>query len=349
MKFTSFAMMVAASMVGASLLVAGCSSGGTTGGTGGQGGPADAGGGGQTGSGGAGSGGAPAGTGGTGQGSGGAVGSGGAPIDTGVTPDTGMPPDTGVRLDCPAGAVICEDFEKYATGATDLTPDWQTYKYGGTTLQVDTSKPFQGSKALHLTAPVGGRKYADIVKQNPLDKELLPVKHFGRVMLWVTALPSTVHWNINQAGGPLASNAQLIGKYSFGGQNGVLSANYTQRAPVGDGLTPLRGGGPEDGDPNPPPVDCGPNATNQRLAVGKWVCWEWMFDAQASRIQLFLDGVEQTQVGARGNCTTTFQGPRVFSKMILGWEQYTSPSDKPQDAWMDNLVVSDQRIGCPPP
>jgi hypothetical protein len=96
-------------------------------------------------------------------------------------------------------------------------------------------------------------------------------------------------------------------------------------------------------------VDCGPLASNQRLAVGKWVCWEWMFDAQASRIQLFLDGVEQTQAGTRGGCTATFQGPRVFSKMIIGWEQYTQPSDKPQDAWLDNLVVSDQRVGCPMP
>jgi len=35
--------------------------------------------------------------------------------------------------------------------------------------------------------------------------------------------------------------------------------------------------------------------------------------------------------------------------MIIGWEQYTQPSDKPQDAWLDNLVVSDQRVGCPMP
>src|SRR5260370_33550952 len=74
-----------------------------------------------------------------------------------------------------------------------------------------------------------------------------------------------------------------------------------------------------------------------------------MSDSPNSRIQLSLDGVEQTQVGPRGNCTTTFQGPRVFSKMIIGWEQYTSPSDKAQDAWLDNLVASAQRIGCPAP
>jgi len=282
-----FELMAATSMVGVCLLAPGCSSGGGQGTPGGSGGQKDAGGGGQAGGGsggqsgsGGGSGGAvTTGTGGAGGGvDAGAGGSGGMVTPDSGAPDSPTPADTGARRDCPAGAVICEDFEKYASGATDLSPDWLTYKYGGATVQVDTTKAFAGTKALHLTAPVGGRKYADIIKQNPLDKELLPVKHFGRVMVWVTALPSTVHWNINQAGGPLASNPQLIGKYSFGGQNGVLSANYTQRAPVGDGLTPLRGGGPEDGDPNPPPVDCGPLATNQRLAIGKWVCWEWMFD-----------------------------------------------------------------------
>src|SRR5258708_18640679 len=111
-------------------------------------------------------------------------------------------------------------------------------------IQVDGTRAHAGAKALQLTTPVGGRKYADIIKQNPPDKELLPIKHYGRVMVWVTTLPSAAHWNINQAGGPLASNPQLIAKYSFGGQNAVLSPNYTQRAPAGDGLTPLRGGRP---------------------------------------------------------------------------------------------------------
>ena len=274
----------------------------------------------------------------------------GSPSDGGRGDDGGPALDGSVATGCPLGAILCEDFEKYLLGTTNLTPDWLTYTYGGGTLQVDTTKAHAGTKSLHLTTPVGGRKYADIIRQNPPDKELLPLRHYGRVMVWVTALPSAAHWNINQAGGPLAANPNLIGKYSYGGQNGVLSPNYTQRAPVGDGLMPLRGGGPENGDPNAALVDCGPNAATQKLVTNQWVCWEWMFDGQTNQQHLFLDGKEQTEAavtGVPGTCGG-WQGPKAFTKIIVGWEQYTQPSDKPQEAFLDDLVVSNQRVGCPP-
>ncbi|HXI60536.1 MAG TPA: hypothetical protein VNO55_30955 [Polyangia bacterium] len=346
------------SLFGLALLAVGCgsssSSGGGSGGASGSGGAISGTGGALTGSGGqagTGSGGAAA-TGGTvgGGGSGGASGSGGA-VDSGGGNDS-APGDGNGGGSCPAGAVICEDFEKYAANATDLSPDWVTYKYGGATLQVDTTKAFKGTKALHITAPVGGRKYADIIKQNPLDKELLPLKHFGRVMVWLTSQPSTAHWNINQASGPAASpNPIEISKYSYGGQNSVLSPNYTLRPPIGDNLTPLRGGGPEGTDMNTALFDCGPNTRTQKVDNGRWVCWEWMFDGQKNQLRLYLDGTEQTEAAVNGVAGTcgAWQGPKMFTKMIIGWEQYTEASDKVQSAWLDDLVVSDQRVGCPAP
>lgn len=273
------------------------------------------------------------------------------PLDGGPDGDAGSPPVDAAGAGCPAGALICETFEKYAEGATDFSPDWVAYRYGETTMQVDTTKPFKGTKSLHITAPVGGRKYADIIKQNPLDRELLPIKHYGRVMVWLTNQPTAAHWNINQASGPVPGNPVQISKYSYGGQNGLLSPNYTLRPPVGDNLTPLRGGGPHDGDTNTALFDCGPNTTSQRLANGRWVCWEWMFDGQMNQLRLYLDGVEQTQAavnGVAGMCGA-WQGPRMFTKMIIGWEQYTQPSDRAQSAWLDDIVVSAQRVGCPMP
>ena len=58
-------------------------------------------------------------------------------------------------------------------------------------------------------------------------------------------------------------------------------------------LLPLRGGGPEDGDANAALFDCGPNTQTQKVANGRWVCWEWMFDGQKNQLRLYLDGVEQ--------------------------------------------------------
>jgi len=264
-------------------------------------------------------------------------------------PETSSPQDGSAGAGCPAGALICDDFEGYAPGATDLTPNWLTYIYGGGMLQVDGTKPFAGTKALHLTTPVGGRKYADIIKQNPADKELLPLKHYGRVMVWMSAIPSAAHWNINHAVGPLANSANLVSSYRYGGQNGRLLPNYTQRIPLGDGLIPLRGGGLQDGDANTLKVDCGMNAATQKLPISQWVCWEWMFDGQNNQQRLWLDGVEQTEAaltGKPGQCGG-WQGPKLWTKMILGWEVYTAPSDKAQEAWLDDLVVSDKPVGCP--
>jgi hypothetical protein len=264
-------------------------------------------------------------------------------------PETSSPQDGAPGAGCPAGALICDDFEGYAPGATDLTPNWLTYIYGGGMLQVDGTRAHAGAKALHLTTPVGGRKYADIIKQNPADKELLPLKHYGRVMVWVSAIPSAAHWNINHAVGPLANSANLVSSYRYGGQNGLLLPNYTQRIPLGDGLMPLRGGGLQDGDANTLKVDCGMNAATQKLPINQWVCWEWMFDGQNNQQRLWLDGVEQTEAaltGKPGQCGG-WQGPKLWTKMILGWEVYTAPSDKAQEAWLDDLVVSDKPIGCP--
>ena len=138
---------------------------------------------------------------------------------------------------------------------------------------------------------------------------------------------------------------------------GVLEPNYTQRAPVGDGLSPLRGGGPEDTDPNSPPADCALAAKTEKMPLKKWVCWEWMFDADGNQLQLWVDNVAQVEIDiankAIGTCTSggarVWQGPKLFNKMIIGWEQYTSPSEVAQEAWIDDLIVSDQRVGCPAP
>jgi hypothetical protein len=320
-----------------------------------------------------GTGGANAGSGGASSGGGGQTGSGGGPTaasggasgsmggGSGAGPDAaGDAPAadaTGGAASCPLGALFCDDFEKYPSPATDLAPDWLTYAYGGATVQVDASKAFKGAQSLHMTAPVGGRKYADIIKQNPLTKALLPSRHYGRAMVWLTTTPATVHWSINSASGPLASDPNLIAKYDEGGQHGVLEPNYSLRALLGDGLAPLRGGGPENGDPNNIPADCALAAKTETMPLKRWVCWEWMFDADANGLQLWVDGVAQTEVDITnkpiGVCVQgaarVWQAPKQFTKMVIGWEQYTSPSEVAQEAWLDDLVVADQRVGCPAP
>jgi hypothetical protein len=91
------------------------------------------------------------------------------------------------------------------------------------------------------------------------------------------------------------------------------------------------------------------------MPLKKWVCWEWMFDAGANSLQLWIDSLPQTEIDianrAAGACVAggarIWQGPRAFTKMVIGWEQYTTPSEVAQEAWIDDLVVGEQRVGCP--
>jgi hypothetical protein len=257
---------------------------------------------------------------------------------------------------CPAGA-LCDDFESYATGTTDLATRWTLYTYGGGALQVDGTKPFHGGKSLHVTVPAGGRKYADIIKQTADDSAVLPLKHYGRVMVWLTAMPSAAHWAINQAGGILAGTTDMTAKYSWGGQNAKLLPGYAQRSRVIGGATPLRGGGPQDGDPNPAPVDCSTPAKTETVATKRWVCWEWMVDGATPEVHMWLDGQPQTEVDVVGKgtaCATgpadgTWTAPKAFSKIILGWETYTQASEVANEVWLDDLVMGPDRVGCPAP
>ena len=114
----------------------------------------------------------------------------------------------------------------------------------------------------------------------------------------------------------------------------------------------MRGGGPEYGDPFPAPVDCNRTASSEPVPVKRWLCWEWSFDADASKTQLWIDGQPMTQVdlspATPGSCKTV-QGPKRFNKMVIGWDVYTTPSELAQEVWIDDIVVGAERVGCPAP
>ena len=320
----------------------GAGAGGTAGTAGTTGGGGASGGGGVSGS--AGAAGSSAGAG--GGGAGGAGGSGGS---------------AGGGGDCPPSAIICDDFEKYTDGATDLSPDWIAYSYSGM-VRVDSTKPRGGNQSLHLNVEQGMRRYADIIKETP-NEELMPKKHYGRLMVWITEIPQGAeHWNINIAGGPVPGFPGEIAKYAEGGMFGTLMSNFAQRerAMNGDEVL-LRGGGPEEGDPGAD-SDCAVSAPSQTIEAGKWVCWEWEFDGTTNSAFLWLDGQAMTEIDAVGFGTQCqgpgfngvpmsaeypWEAPQVWDKLVIGWEQY---QDMPaQEVWIDDVVIGSERIGCPAP
>jgi hypothetical protein len=359
-----------------------CGQGGPTGATPAGGAGASAG---ATGNAGTGAAGATAGTGGGGAGTAGTAAAGasgttggagaagtGASADAGTTdaePARDAPAESGGDASadgaapaCAAPAFICDDFEKYAAGATDLSPDWITYTYSGT-VRVDATKPRAGKQSLHLTTQAGLRHYADLLRETR-DQELLPRRHFGRMMVWLTAVPPSAHWNLTQSSGPMVGAPNELAKFLEGGMFGKVMSNYAQRGRVMvDGQYPPRGGGPQQGDPGAD-ADCAVAAPTQKVMAGRWVCWEWEFDGttDATTAHLWLDGQAMTEidaVGAGKQCQGPgfggkpmmpmyrWETPRVFDKLMIGYEQY---QDTPaQELWIDDVVMSRERVGCPTP
>ena len=70
----------------------------------------------------------------------------------------------------------------------------------------------------------------------------------------------------------------------------------------------------------------------------------------ASKTQLWIDSQPMPQVDLSattpGSCKTV-QGPKLFNKLVVGWDVYTSPSEFAQEAWIDDVVVGAERVGCP--
>jgi hypothetical protein len=245
--------------------------------------------------------------------------------------------ELGTAAGCPAGALLCDDFEKYTTPA-ELTSAWKPTASGGATITVDATKTWKGAKSLHIKG-AAGTPSAVIVKEGA---PLFPIPGnvmFGRVMLWLTGTPGgNYHWNSIQAAGVIPTSTQW-GKYGWGGQAGKVLAGYTVRRDAAGGVL----------------IDCSkPSA--MAFPAQKWVCVEWGFDGTKNEMHMWFDGQlladadivgTGTRCVAGGDLGKPWAAP-VFSNLTIGWQQYQASSG-PLELWLDDLVVDKARVGCPAP
>jgi hypothetical protein len=262
--------------------------------------------------------------------SGGAPGTGGAPA---------VPPAA-----CPARALFCDDFEDDVAGRFPGAP-WQNNTGSGATVTVDGEQAFSGTKAVHVNAPPGQsyrRGYFSLGQGSPVfpaaSREM-----FGRAMLWLDATPNAVvHWTIIQAEGPAASGTHTA-YYRYGGQqqNGAgFMANYETTNGVS--------------------TDCYSHSAT-RMPVQTWACVEWHFAVATNEMQLWLNGRELTDMhvidrpstpgsGCLGNDVNNGEwlAPPAFQTLHLGWESYQQANND-RNLWVDDVVISTERVGCPAP
>ncbi|HXK17120.1 MAG TPA: hypothetical protein VNG33_04940, partial [Polyangiaceae bacterium] len=169
--------------------------------------------------------------------------------------------------DCPAGALVCDNFEGYGAPA-DLAAAW-TVTATMATVVVDATKPHAGKNALHITSS-GQTPQGAIAKA---DAPLFPIAgnvYYGRLMLWLTQAPTGgVHWNNVQSAGFMPSSTQWS-KYGWGGMFGKILAGYTIRTTPTDMQAA---------------IDCS-KPSQMGLPEKQWTCFEWEFDGVANQLHL---------------------------------------------------------------
>jgi hypothetical protein len=263
---------------------------------------------------------------------------------------------------CPPNALYCDNFEEYSISAdagpldlTEMAPSWLQFSFHGYP-RVDNAMPYAGKQSAHFDTEAGSYRFAAFIRQTPDGTPVVPLAHFGRVMVNFNKVSPTSQWTFLEAGGLLPGSTTEMATFGFGGNNGHLAASYTQRPRiVTNGMVPLRPGGPEnDMENSKAALACTKTATTETFPAMKWVCVEWNIDATTGTMHLWLDGVAQTEIDVSGEgteCsigapTTAWAAPTAFTKFDLTWEGYGGDSPG-QQSYYDEFAVGEQRIGCP--
>jgi hypothetical protein len=257
-----------------------------------------------------GSGGGPAGGAGTSAGTGGGAPSGGA--GGGTAAAGGGPGASGPAC---GTAKICDDFESY-TMPTNLSP-WTTTVMAGT-VKADTTHAFSGKQSIQIHANPGANSRAQINRTGAPLFPANPNLFWGRMMVYMTALPaSAVHYDNVQGDGT------GTGQYRIGGMGGIL-LNYE-------------------------PHDCYDHIMPM-LPQNKWSCWQWLYDGTKNTIEFYVDGALQAKVvntsqGCVDGTNSVWAAP-MFNAVHLGWVNYQATTAA-VDLWLDDVALGPDEIACP--
>lgn len=218
---------------------------------------------------------------------------------------------------------FCDDFEKYPLGSV---PNGAFYPYAnnnksvnGPAIATTTERKVSGSQSVKFHVDNTGRAFIETDAPFPMPND----KFYGRMMIYLAQAPQgAVHWDIVSAygkGGPEDSGS---GNYRWGGMFGHTMANHHP------GDQPL-------------------NVSNQHPKANQWLCYEWMFDGPNRILEVWIDDYDKTAADhGKLNAPASWNAPSPWTTLQVGWAHYQA-EQKGGEAWIDDLVVDDQRIGCP--
>jgi hypothetical protein len=269
-------------------------------------------------------------------GSGGATGGNGGG-GTGGTTDAGADSAMDAPSDPCATALFCEDFEGQELG-TPPSGAWTDNANGNGSVSVSDTRAVSGSRSAHFSTD-GAASYqrAYISLEGAPVFPLTANAFYGRMMVWLASPPNDgVHWTMIQGEGAVAGET-YTSVYRYGGQhhdqNGAsrLMANYD----TGGGVS----------------SDCWQHSQTA-MPTGSWACVEWHFDGEVDQLDFWLDGAplaDLTVLGEGEGCIANGTGGKwfgpTFDQLQLGLESYQT--DEPRELWIDDVVIDDERVGCP--
>ncbi len=270
------------------------------------------------------------GTGGNGPGSGGAGATGGGagsrPPSGGMTGsgagDSGSstgPITAGGDSKCAGStAKLCDGFEEADVGAAGSA--WTALTGGGTTVAVDTSKPYRGSKSVHITFKAGANAQGFITETKTFMAGGTAATNnalWGRMFVWYQldagqTAPAGHFVFIRAEGG----GSQL---HIAGGHGAMLGAEMRTNSDMYKYASPTV------------PVPAVPAA---------WHCWEW-HTAADNTLQFFIDG--KVVPGMAVTAADKWPFPN-FSKLYLGWLDFSAgPTGQ---MWIDEVALGATQVGC---
>jgi hypothetical protein len=238
-------------------------------------------------------------------------GAGGSGSDAGAGSETSAPATGGA---CGEGATtkFCDDFENQAMGMPPVGDFTVAAKAGA--MVVDGSKPYRGTKSLHIkTAAPGSRTMLDFTKQFPFND------FHGRAMVFMTKVNTNdEHWDFFY-GYNSANEWELGGQ--FQGWSLVL-------------------------DPPDHPV-----YSKDKIPLGRWMCiqWNWKYGGPGvdTAYTAKVDGKtfdKSSWTGADPSGRKWTAGP--WKSFSAGWEGY-NPANVDIEMWIDDLAFGEQEIPCP--
>lgn len=242
--------------------------------------------------------------------------------------------------------LLCEGFEADAID----TKTWELQSWGKGSASIDSSRAARGKHSLHVTQP---SEAARVVLRETKTFAQTGNHFFGRVFLFMTYLapalecdnkgncPNLVHWTAVSAGGTYVEGGKTYQPEvrSVGAVNQVLLTNL-EGAPKGEvGID----------DHNAPAG----YAKLDGSRVGQWMCFEFEYAGEGANaeVRVYWDGLEHPglhySTAQRGSTTELWPIPK-YEYLDIGLAHYQNYGAYVSsfDAWLDELVVDDQRVGC---